>query len=294
MGRSSTAALMASTTLLAGVGAFSTQKAVSTLPKTSVFSSTDDNTVEKMVVNGEEEPVYYNILSEKEPEVTVSTERDYLPATKAALDNFSTYKAINGWVPKEGYAIWGLPGAIGGYFDPIGFAREGLPLNDAKRLRESEVMHSRVSMLACVGYWAGEAVQGENHPFHITGPANDQLQQVPAPAFWALTLFIASLELYRAKVGWVEPQFKIGSKTLWTLRDSYYPGDIGFDPLGWKPTDNVEFQKMQTLELIQGRLAMIGWAGMCAQELVNHRTICETLQFYQALFTGGDLSPYYY
>jgi hypothetical protein len=49
-----------------------------------------------------------------------------------------------------------------------------------------------------------------------------------------------------------------------------------------KPTKNFAFQRMQTKELSNGRLAMLGWAGMCAQELVNHRTIDETWDFYQS------------
>lgn len=98
-----------------------------------------------------------------------------------------------------------------------------------------QVMHGRVAMLACVGYLAGESTGG---PFGLSGPANDQLAQMPLPAFAVLTLLIGVAETYRATVGWVEP----GLKSLWTLRDSYYPGDVGFDPLGLKPTDAREFQ----------------------------------------------------
>jgi hypothetical protein len=261
------------------------QSALSLSTSTTLHSQSTDQ------INGEtpevetkqdEEPVYYKILSEESPKQVFSAGDVLAPATAA-------YAPVNGWTPKADYALWGLPGAIAplGFFDPIGFAREGLQLNDAKRLREAEVQHGRVAMLATVGYLAGEFVSG---PFHITGPANDQLQQVPAPAFWLLTVFIGSAELYRAKKGWVEPKFQIGSKTLWTLRDNYYPGDLGFDPLGLKPTENYDFQRMVTRELSNGRLAMLGWAGICAQELINHRTIGETIEFYQTVYGGGN--PY--
>jgi hypothetical protein len=53
------------------------------------------------------------------------------------------------------------------------------------------------------------------------------------------------------------------------LKDNYYPGDVGFDPLSLKPTDADEFATMQTKELQNGRLAMLGAAGMIAQELVK-------------------------
>ena len=142
-------------------------------------------------------------------------------------------------------------------------------------------------MIACVGYLVGEQLPS---PFGITGPANDQLQQMPLPAFILLTLGIAAVELKRATVGWKEPDFSNWTKTLWHLNDDYYPGDVGFDPLGLKPKDPKVFANMQTRELQNGRLAMLGWAGMCSQELVNHRSIFETLDFYSKVYSGEN--PY--
>mmetsp|Transcript_19909 Transcript_19909/g.37479 ORF Transcript_19909/g.37479 Transcript_19909/m.37479 type:complete len:287 (+) Transcript_19909:199-1059(+) len=198
-------------------------------------------------------------------------------------------KPINGWVPDESLPCYGLPGAIAptGYFDPLGFAQTGITLNEIKRNREAEVMHGRVAMIACLGYFAGEQLPS---PFGITGPANDQLQQMPAIPFVMLSSTIAAVEIRRASIGWQEPDFGNWSKTLWKLRDNYYPGDVGFDPLGLKPTNAKDFANMQTKELQNGRLAMIGWAGMCSQELVNHRTIMETIEFYQKVF--GGVNPY--
>merc|ERR1712106_1021607 len=46
-------------------------------------------------------------------------------------------------------------------------------------------------------------------------------------------------------------------------------GDLGFDPMGLKPTDPKEFAEMQTKELNNGRLAMIAIAGMVVQEGVT-------------------------
>merc|ERR1719238_2649761 len=59
------------------------------------------------------------------------------------------------------------------------------------------------------------------------------------------------------------------------LEDKYYPGDIGFDPAGLKPTDPSEFAEMATKELQNGRLAMIAVAGFFLQELVNGKGIIE-------------------
>ena len=147
-------------------------------------------------------------------------------------------------------------------------------------------MHGRVAMLAAVGYLAGEAASPVVWNGAVSGPANDQLAQIPGPLFALLTLGIGIAETFRAQKGWVEP----GAGTLWTLRDTYYPGDLGFDPLGLKPTDPKEFATMQTKELQNGRLAMLGVAGMCAQELTNHKTIVDTFIFYQKFYSG--VNPY--
>lgn len=206
-------------------------------------------------------------------------------APAADVPETPAFPTLNGWTADESKPCFGLPGVIAptGFLDPLGFCQAGIPLNDVKRYRESEVMHGRVAMLAAVGYLAGEAVSG---PFGITGPANDQLALVPGPAFAFLTLCIGVAETYRATLGWVEP----GPRSLWTLRENYYPGDLGFDPLGLKPTEAADFARIQTKELQNGRLAMLGVAGMCAQELCNHKTIFETIDFYNKVYSG--INPY--
>jgi len=206
----------------------------------------------------------------------------------------SAAAAVNGWSPDDTKFCYGLPGSLApmGDFDPIGFARIGTPLNDIKRNREAEITHGRVAMLAAVGYLAGEAGSPVVWSGEIGGPANEQLAQIPGPLFGILTLFIGSCEAFRAVKGWKEP-YGDGAE-LWALRDSYYPGDVGFDPLGLKPTDPAEFATMQTKELQNGRLAMLGVAGMCAQELVKHKTIMETIDFYQKYYGGAEeyIQPY--
>jgi hypothetical protein len=56
---------------------------------------------------------------------------------------------------------------------------------------------------------------------------------------------------------------------VWSIRSDYELGDLGFDPLGLKPTDPAELREMQAKELNTGRLAMIAAAGMIAQELAT-------------------------
>ena len=133
-------------------------------------------------------------------------------------------------------------------------------------------------MLAAVGFLVGEKVEGSSFLFDasISGPAINHLPQVPAP-FWAiLVAAIARLETDRAKLGWVPPEeCPVDQPGL--LRAEYIPGDLGFDPLGIKPTDPESFKIMQTKELQNGRLGMLAAAGFMAQELADGKGILEHL-----------------
>jgi len=190
-----------------------------------------------------------------------------------------TYPTVNGWTADPSKFCAGLPGALAplGDFDPLNFL-EDLPVQEIKRYREAEVTHGRVSMLATVGYLVAEKF----HPLfngEVTGPANTHLAQVQniAPFFFAwLVASIATAEFGRARIGWEAPVDALkknadveGKTWLSKLNDGYYPGDIGFDPLGLKPTDAAEFAEIQTKELQNGRLAMIAAMGMIVQEQVS-------------------------
>jgi len=192
---------------------------------------------------------------------------------------------INGWKADEKQFCAGLPGACAplGKFDPLGFT-EDMPVQEIKRLRESEVMHCRVSMLAVVGYLVGESRFGHlMFRDAITGPANThlaQLQKVSPFFFGFLATCIALAEIARAMVGWESPveavkkNLDVPAKTWMSkLNDDYYPGDLGFDPLGLKPRNPEEFVIMQTKELNNGRLAMFAAIGMMVQEQVTHHTL---------------------
>merc|ERR1712087_23837 len=147
-----------------------------------------------------------------------------------------------------------------------------------KRYREAEVTHGRVAMLAVVGFLVGEKVEGSSFLWDasVSGPAITHLSQVPA-GFWVLlTIAIGAAEQKRAETGWVEPE-NVPVDQPGLLRAEYYPGDIGFDPLGLKPEDAEELKTLQTKELQNGRLAMLAAAGFIAQELVDGKGILEHL-----------------
>jgi len=210
-------------------------------------------------------------------------------STVEEVETAPAFPTINGWTADPNAFCAGLPGSLApmGNFDPLGFSTD-TSIEEIKRYREAEVTHGRVAMLATLGYLVGESF----HPLfggQISGPANTHLAQVEHVApqfFFGLALLIGMSETTRALVGWVPPVTAMstnadkGERGAFgaLLRDGYYPGDIGFDPLGLKPTDPKEFAEMQTKELQNGRLAMLAAAGMCVQEQINHETIFGTIK----------------
>mmetsp|Transcript_25326 Transcript_25326/g.34789 ORF Transcript_25326/g.34789 Transcript_25326/m.34789 type:complete len:241 (-) Transcript_25326:133-855(-) len=180
---------------------------------------------------------------------------------------------INGWAPDASKPCYGLPGAIGpfGFFDPLGLCPK--ELLGCKRVREAEVMHGRVGMMAVIGFLVGENTPTISYGFDKPTVGINQLAEAPGTVLFTFFLVVNIAEAWRANRGWVEP----GLGPVFTLRENYYPGDIGFDPLGLKPTDAKEFENMQAKELSNGRLAMLAAAGFVAQELVNGKPILENL-----------------
>lgn len=135
-------------------------------------------------------------------------------------------------------------------------------------------------MLATVGFLVGEAVEGSSFLFDasITGPAITHLSQVPPPFWILLTIAVSASESTRAEIGWVDPS-DLPVDKAGALRDDYIPGDLGFDPLGLRPTEPAALFEMQTKELQNGRLAMLAASGFMAQELTNGKGILENLGF---------------
>jgi len=160
-----------------------------------------------------------------------------------------------------------LPGVTAplGFFDPLGFcSADDITEGKIKFYREVELKHGRVGMLAALGF-----VVGENfHPLfggNIDVPSYIAFQETPLQTFWqAVVVLIAIPEVFSV--------FSFNSPfggQPWSIRSDYDVGDLGFDPLGLKPTDAAALAEMQTKELNNGRLAMIAAAGMIAQELAS-------------------------
>merc|ERR1719163_664910 len=170
--------------------------------------------------------------------------------------------------------LYGLPGTAGFLpvnnpgFDPLGFAR-GKSKDEVYRLREAEITHARVAMLACAGFLVQEKV----HPL-FSGDGGPAIDQIPALPVWVWGVMLAGIggaEQVRIAKGWqkLDPSTQTASQTL---REGYIPGDLGFDPANIRPKDPTKLALMQERELANGRLAMIGAAGFLLQEGITGQT----------------------
>jgi hypothetical protein len=156
-----------------------------------------------------------------------------------------------------------------GFFDPLGFATD-TPKGKMLFYREVELKHGRVCMLASLGILVAESF----HPLfggNIDAPAYLAFQQTPLEQFWPFVVIAIAIPEVLSFGNYDTSD----TGALWILKDDVVPGDLGYDPLGLKPKDPEGFNEMQNKEINNGRLAMIGTAGMIAQELVNGQKILD-------------------
>ena len=149
-------------------------------------------------------------------------------------------------------------------------------------------MPSPLSPCAC------RVVAEEFHPLfggQIGGPAFRHFQEIEdiVPQFWEFILLTIGLaESFRVARGYNDP--KEGGAQL---KDTYTPGDLGFDPLGLYPKDAAEAFALQTKEINNGRLAMLAVAGFAVQEEVDHVTIWKGLiETHVVPASEANLLPY--
>jgi len=123
-------------------------------------------------------------------------------------------------------------------------------------------------MLAAIGFPFAE----EFHPIFPGDSAisDFSFQLSPLQDRWPLVLLaVALFELPAINT------FKNLENGTWELKADHESGNLGFDPLGLKPTDPAELLERQNRELSNGRLAMIAIAGMVAQELVTSTDVLD-------------------
>ena len=94
------------------------------------------------------------------------------------------------------------------------------------------------------------------------------------PEFGELFILICAwIEGYSIQKFWEPRSVTKNLKRTARLRDDVEPGDLGFDPLGWYPSDPEEQKIIKTKELQNGRLAMLGFLGIVAQQLTDDKVV---------------------
>ena len=140
-----------------------------------------------------------------------------------------------------------------GYFDPLKLtSKDGVSEQSIKLIRESELAHGRVAMLAATVMPFLELVQDDKLAINCLS-GQTALMQLP---FW---LGLLAYEGKRLTVGWENP-FGSNASAPFTLKKDYQPGNVlGFD---------MSKVKTSTLnsELANGRLAMIAAMHMLTYE----------------------------
>lgn len=148
-----------------------------------------------------------------------------------------------------------LPGDVG--FDPLGFSN----YFDLNFLRESEVKHCRICMLAIVGWFFPEVV------YHLPNEMYSAVNPLDAPGkvgfFPMFQIFLGIMFLEAA--AWEK------------VYDGKSGGNYGFDPLGLAKSPEAR-KRMELAEVKNGRLAMCAIGGAIHHSLLTHQGMFEQIQ----------------
>lgn len=145
-----------------------------------------------------------------------------------------------------------------GYFDPLGICSDG-DVDKFNRLRETEIKHGRIAMLAVVGYLTTAA--------GIRFPGAEKIPDGLA-AFPALHAD-ENGKLVLLQMGAFLLSAEIANRDAFGLAEhigDYRNGALDF---GWDKLDDATKLKKRTIELNQGRAAMMGIAGLVTHEALG-------------------------
>ncbi len=158
-------------------------------------------------------------------------------------------------------------------FDPLNFSQ-----GDEKQLmsmREAEIKHARVAMLAAAGWplselWDRSLAEQFQLPALLdeAGRApsllNGGLGKVSL-GYWALILAVGSaIDVYGL--------LKVNEK-------GYTPGNLNIDPLQTAANDNAISNWLKLAEIKNGRLAMLAITAYAMLEFVQHKPVVENYKF---------------
>lgn len=169
-------------------------------------------------------------------------------------------------------------------FDPLNLSKNTEQLME---YREAEIKHSRLAMLAAVGWPASELWDRAVANVFGMDPMLDEVGRAPSllngglarvsPIWWGFCLGLsAAIDLYGvAKARRGDPEYR--------------PGMLGFDPFGFYPADKPGQQRMELAEIKHGRLAMVTVVSYVAEEWATKMALVnETPEFFKSLLSATE------
>lgn len=183
-------------------------------------------------------------------------------------------------------------------FDPL---RLGKSRDNVFEMREAEIKHARLAMLAAAGWPISEMFDRKIATFFDLPPILDANDRVPSllngglekviPEWWGFCLGLtAAIEIYGLQKARSSPLPVLEESESPTDNDNnyfgaYFPGNLGFDPFGFYPVDEKGKKRMQLCEIKHGRVAMVAVLGFSIQEaMLNQGVIDETPFFFSSPF----------
>ena len=155
-------------------------------------------------------------------------------------------------------------------FDPLGLAANP---DNLLKLRNSELKHARLAMLAAAGWPLAELFHPNiAHAWHLPNALNlhDRVPSVlngglgnVSPIFWVAALAAAAtVEAFSGAAGEIQS------------------ADLGFDPLNLSKKGGSSKRFLQESELFNGRLAMLAITGFAMQEFVTGNSVVDAIPIF--------------
>ena len=139
---------------------------------------------------------------------------------------------------------------------------------DIRVMREAELKHSRIAMLAVLGSLVQEVYTFPFYPKLAPLDAHDYL--VTQGGGSQIIFWMSFIEIF-------------GVIALFeTLQGKRAPGDFAFDPLNLAKNE-ATLERYRLAEIKNGRLAMIAVGGIIHQYLVTKQTVLEQLSNFKAI-----------
>jgi len=161
-----------------------------------------------------------------------------------------------------------MAGDVG--FDPLGLSNIDDVGLDLYWMREAELKHCRLAMLAVVGILQVE----------IFGPAPGcemATAKCQMDSFWQLWNAHPQYIAFGLIMIMLIESFSGIATTTGRESGERAPGDFGLDPLGFKKGDPAAYARLEAQEVANGRLAMWAAAGLLMQGCTTHQGGIENL-----------------